>query len=228
MTDDRSVRSSFIRRNMKYVAGGAVLALLALSAPSMATAANAGNVKLSGSSSLAAKATIYVKKSDVVKGKLACAGTTYTPYSSGDAVDSSDSLRFSTSGAIVRCNLALPNHARLVQAHWAIQDSDAGADLSCEVWRTKATGTGIGGETKLADAASTGAPGAARINSPVTDGVINNDKYSYFTQCRLSSTSDIGVYGSSFGYFIRADGRTPPAPKVAVAPKMAGPSHSGL
>ena len=229
MSEDRSVRGSFVRRNLKFVAGGAVLAALALSVPSMAPAANAGTVKVSSSSTVAGKlATTFVKKSDVIKGKVSCAGTTYTPYSSDDAVDSSNSLRFSTSNAIVRCNLALPNHARLVQAHWAIQDSDAGADLSCEVWRTKSTGTGIGVENKLADADSTGTPGAARINSPVTDGVINNDKFSYFSQCRLSSTSDVGVWGSSFGYFIRADGKTPPAPKVAVAPKMAGPSHSGL
>jgi hypothetical protein len=224
MTDERSVRGSFIRRNLKYVAGGAAVALLAISVPSMASAAHSGGTLRA--TSAAKLATIYVKKADVIKGKVACAGTTYTPYSSDDDVQSSNSLRYSGNDAIVRCNLVVPNHARVVQAHWAIRDNDAANDLSCEVWRTKSTGTGIGVEEKLADATSTGSPGDTRINSPVTNGVVNNDKYSYFAQCRLQSDANIGVWGSSFGYFIRADGKTPPAPKAPVA-KFAGPSHSG-
>ena len=192
----------------------------------MATAASAGTVKVSSSSSVAGKlATTFVKKSDVIKGKVSCAGQLHASQSD-DAVDSSNSLRFSTSNAIVRCNLALPNHRASAGAlgHPGLR---CGCRASCEVWRTKSTGTGIGVRSKLADVDSA-ASGAARINSPVTDGVINNESSSYFSQCRLSSTSDVGVWGSSFGYFIRADGKTPPAPKVAVAPKMAGPSHSGL
>lgn len=228
MSEDRSVRGSFVRRNVKFVAGGAVLAVLALSVPSMATAANAGTVRLSNSSSVAGKATVFLTKSYVIKGKVACAGTAYTPYASDDTYDSSASFRYSTNGAIMRCNLALPNRARLVQAHFAVRDSDAANNLSCEVWRTNANGTSIGSETMLADADTAGSPGNVRINSPVTNGVVDNDKYSYFAQCRLSSTSNIGVWGSSFGYFIRADGKTPPAPKVAVAPKLAGPANSGL
>ena len=173
MTDDRSVRRSFVRRNLKFVAGSAAVAMLALSAPSMASAAHSGGTLRA--SSVGKLATIYVEEGRRDQGQAVL--RRYDLH----AVQQRRRGRLEPLAALLdeRCDRPLQpcsaQHARLVQAHWAIQDSDAGADLSCEVWRTKSTGTGIGGETKLADAVSAGAPGAARINSPVTHGVINND-----------------------------------------------------
>ncbi len=169
----------------------------------------------------------YLKKSQVINAKVTCAGTTYSPYDSTDAVSSINSMRYSTSNAIIRCNMELPNHAVVQAVSWGVRDNSA-QDITCELWRTRIAGGTIGQEFNMADVSSADTPGDTRIqDATIKKPVVNNIAFSYFTQCRMGNTSDIGLYGSTVAYKIRADGGTPPVTAVLKTSPSKAPTHSG-
>jgi hypothetical protein len=143
----------------------------------------------------------FVAAGTTVDGTFACAGTAHVPFNDTTTYDWVGSLLYRTGGSdLFRCSAHLPDGAIVTSVDWSVLDETA-SDVSCAMWRTNMV-TGIGSETNMAAASSTGTPGEVQItDSSVASATIDNANHAYFTQCSLNGTaSDMGLYGVTIAY----------------------------
>lgn len=144
----------------------------------------------------------WVRKAAVQTGYFSCAGTAWESAFGGTTYDTSGSEKFRTGGdtGLFRCSVNLPNGASVTAARFSVEDTDP-TDVTCELWRTNMV-TGIGTETLMADASSSGTPGSVQISDTTVESpLIDNAKFAYFAQCLVSgTTSAAGVYGANIQY----------------------------
>jgi hypothetical protein len=146
----------------------------------------------------------WVRKATVQTGYYSCAGSAWESALGGTVYDTNNGLKYRISGdtGTFRCSVEIPHGATITAVRFSVVDSDP-TDVTCRLDRTNMAAS-IGTEVHMASAATTGTPGAVRIedltiNSPVVD----NAQYSYFAQCSVEGTTiATGVYGANIEYTV--------------------------
>jgi hypothetical protein len=146
----------------------------------------------------------WVRKATVQTGYYSCAGSAWESALGGTVYDTNTGLKYRISGdtGTFRCSVEIPHGATITAVRFSVVDSDP-TDVTCRLDRTNMAAS-IGDEVHMASAATTGTPGAVRIedltiNSPVVD----NAQYSYFAQCSIDGTTiAAGVYGANIEYTV--------------------------
>jgi hypothetical protein len=146
----------------------------------------------------------WVRKAAVQTGYFSCAGTAWESALGATVYDTNNSLKYRISGDTgrFRCSVELPHGATVKAVRFSVVDSDA-ANVTCRLDRTNMA-LSIGTELNMANVATTGTPGAVRIeDTSINSGVVDNAAYSYFVQCDVPGTTiDTGVYGANIEYTV--------------------------
>jgi hypothetical protein len=194
-------------------ADSATNATHATGADSATTATTAGNANALGGS----PASAFVKKSDVLTRHWSCAGTAWENTDSTESYSLADSEKFATGGsAIFRCSVDIPDGAVVTEVDFSVVDNDATNDADCELWST-AMASGVGDETFMAGASTSGTPGNTQIGTTdITSATVDNAENAYFVQCFIDGTdASLGLYGANITYTVSA---------ANAAPRSASPS----
>ena len=146
----------------------------------------------------------WVRRAAVRTGYFSCAGSAWESALGSTVYDTNNGLKYRISGdtGTFRCSVEIPHGATITAVRFSVVDSDP-TDVTCRLDRTNMAAS-IGDEVHMASAATTGTPGAVRIedltiNSPVVD----NAQYSYFAQCSVEGTTiAAGIYGANIEYTV--------------------------
>jgi hypothetical protein len=173
-----------------------------------------------------------VRTTDSFTRHFSCAGTAFESSSSTAGYSLDVALKFGEGPvpALFRCSVTIPDGARVTEVSFSVKDTHASEDDECSMWRTNMTTT-IGAETAMADElATSGAPADVRlIDTTIEHAVIDNDRYSYFLQCRVGTDDATGLYGAIVTYTVTA-GQVAGRPAVEPATDSGGASstdHAG-
>ncbi|MPZ94967.1 MAG: hypothetical protein GEU96_08650 [Propionibacteriales bacterium] len=203
-----------VHGHAKLVAVAALTAALAVGVPAVASSLTARGPETAPTVSADLTQTPvqgaeeFVKADALVTGAVSCAATTWIPYDSHTRLKGTGSLRWTTNGGLLRCNVSLPDDAVITTFRVTARDTSP-ADLSCSLWRTALAGT-VGEETNLASATSSGTPGTTTFfDHSISSAVVDNEAYGYFAQCFMGKGDALGVFGASIGYEITAGSGSP-------------------
>jgi hypothetical protein len=146
----------------------------------------------------------WVRRVAVQTGYYSCAGTAWESALGSTVYDTFNSLKYRISGdpGTFRCSVEIPHGATITAVRFSVVDSDA-TDVACRLDRTNMAAS-IGTEVHMASVATSGTPGAVRIEDfTINSPVIDNAQYSYFAQCSVEgSTINAGVYGANIEYTV--------------------------
>ncbi len=151
--------------------------------------------------------TQFVRKTDVYTRHFSCAGTAFESSSSAAAYTLDVALKFGEGPvpALFRCSVNIPDGASVTEVSFAVKDTSASEDDECSMWRTNMA-TAVGAETLMTDPLTTsGTPADVRLHdTTIEHAVIDNDRYSYFLQCRVGTDDATGLYGAIVAYTVTA------------------------
>jgi hypothetical protein len=146
----------------------------------------------------------WVRKAAVQTGYFSCAGTAWESALGATVYDTNTSLKYRISGdpGRFRCSVEVPHGATITAVRFSVVDSDP-TDVTCRLDRTNMAAS-IGTELNMANVATTGTPGAVRVeDTSINSAVVDNAQYSYFVQCDVPGTTiATGVYGANIEYTV--------------------------
>jgi hypothetical protein len=149
----------------------------------------------------------FVRKSDVFTTQFTCAGTTWENQRSTEGYGGWGSLKHGDGTlGVFRCNVAIPTGATVTEVSFAVKDTNPAQAIHCAMFRTNLT-TLIGGEAFMAQASTSGSPGAVRISNitKISHPLIDNANFAYFVQCTVGSDASTGIYAAIVTYTMNAE-----------------------
>lgn len=150
----------------------------------------------------------YLLSSKVSTRHFSCGGNTMIAESS-DAVYVTEGPILEAQNGGFRCNLTLPDGAKVTKAMASLHNTDSAGFVTCAVVRNRIDVPSPALDAvALMDTAEAGAGDVVVSTTSITNGTIDNARYVYRISCVFAAgadaMSDLGVYGVSVTYTVTA------------------------
>jgi hypothetical protein len=154
------------------------------------------------------KPSAYLLSGGVSTRHFSCGGNTMVPESSAAVYQTEGPILEAQNGGF-RCNLTLPDGAKVTKAMASMHNSDSAGFVTCAVVRNRIDVPSAALDAvALIDTAEAGSGDVVLSTTSITNGTIDNARYVYRISCVFASgadaITDLGVYGVSVTYTVTA------------------------
>ena len=152
-------------------------------------------------------ASAYLLAGRVLTRHFSCGGNTMVADASATTYVTDGPLLLAQNGGF-RCNLTLPDGAKITKAMAAIRNSDSAGFVTCAVARNQIDVPSADfDQVALIGTADAGAGDVTRSTTSITHGTIDNSRFVYRFSCVMANGADenaMGVFGGSVTYTVTA------------------------
>lgn len=153
-------------------------------------------------------ASSYLLSGRILTRHFSCAGNTMVADASTTTYVTDGPLLEAQNGGF-RCNLTLPDGAKITKAMAAFRNNDSAGSATCALARNEIDVPNPNfDQVALIGTANAGAGDVVRTTTSITHGTIDNGRFVYRFSCVMSggadAITDLGVFGGSVTYTVTA------------------------